>query len=268
MSIEQESNKTAGADLPSPNSVQPEQPEINAGETSDTDQTDSSAVGFEPLLSTLAADMPNVSEHVIDAHNAKEQEIAHNNSLMKDKRGDTFDPNIHAVEEDGTPKMTAAGNFSKKRGRKAGQTNSTLNTGSVQKPQETIDPQKALKNKQRQAGNAAANTLITLGVVMGGEEWQPIKNEEHGIDEKFTLEMAFSDYFEAKQMEDIPAGIALSIAIIGYAAPRFTMPKTQERSKSLWGKVKKWWINRKLKKHGLKAEEVKKDTEKQENKKD
>lgn len=255
-----ENESPLSSEQPSSASVTPPADTVNQNPPEQANADDSS-LGFNSLADALVGNMPDVSEHVVNAHEQEQSAQAHENALMKDKRGDTFDPDTHATNDDGSPKMTAAGYFAKKRGRKAGSTKSTLNTGSAQKHQETIDPQKAVKAQQRMAGNAAANTLITLGVVMGGEEWQPMKSEEHGIDEKMTLEMAFSDYFEAKNMDDIPAGVALSIAVMGYALPRFTMPKTQQRSKTMWGKVKKWWINRKLKKHNLKAEEIKKEKE-------
>jgi len=35
--------------------------------------------------------------------------------------------------------------------------------------------------------------------------------------------MAFSDYFEQYGLEDIPAGVALAIAVSGYMLPRFTL---------------------------------------------
>jgi hypothetical protein len=70
------------------------------------------------------------------------------------------------------------------------------------------------------------------------------------------LESAFGDYFEATGKTDIPPGMALTVAIGGYMLPRFTMPKTRSRM----GKVKDWFVkklaDRKLRKHGLKAEKV------------
>jgi len=110
----------------------------------------------------------------------------------------------------------------------------------------------------RATGVASANMLISLGRAIGGEEWKPIKNTEYKIDEKLNLENAFADYFEATGKTDIPPGMALTIAVGAYALPRFTMPATQKRA----GKVKQWFVkllaDRKLKKHGMKAQPVEK----------
>jgi hypothetical protein len=118
------------------------------------------------------------------------------------------------------------------------------------------DPEAQAKMQARASGKMAANLLMTLGVVAGGEEWQPLKDPQSGLDEKQMLESAFGDYFEATGKTDIPPGMALTVAIGGYMLPRFTMPKTRSRM----GKVKDWFVkklaDRKLRKHGLKAEKV------------
>lgn len=215
-------------------------------------QIDLSGGSVDDLADELIDAMPEVQEHVVNNHIAQEQEIQQQNADARDKRGAKFDPEIHAVEDDGSPKYTAAGYFAKKRGRKKLDNESTVNVNT----QQIDNSEQIAKAKQRAAGSAAANTLIMLGVVMGGDEWQPIYNEEHGINEKQNLESAFSDYFEQKGLEDIPAGIALSIAICGYALPRFTMPKTQKRASTTWQKLKQWWINRKIKKHNLKTVKI------------
>lgn len=248
MSIESEKGITDPQ--PSPVSV----PESNAISNNEPEHSE---VDF--LAENLIGGMSEVSEHVVENHIAQQNEQEQQNAAATDKRGDTFNPDIHAVDSDGNPKMTGSGYFAKKRGRKGGSTAKSTIGGVPQNEAQQPSAMDIQKNKQRMAGSAAANSLIMVGMVLGGEEWNPIKNVEHGIDEKNNLETAFADYFEAKGMDDIPAGIALSIAIVGYAAPRFTMPKTQARSKSVFGKIKKWWINRKLKKHGFKADEIKKD---------
>lgn len=239
---------------PSPDSLHTNDDAVNDEKQENTQNVDSvenvETESFTKLAQGLVSQMPNVSEHVIDSHNekrAEEKAQLEQNQSTTDKRGDTFDPSKHATEEDGTPKFTAAGYFAKKRGRKSG---SVIGGQPKQEQQPEVNSK---QNQQRAAGQAAANALIMLGMVVGGEEWQPIKNVEHGIDEKLNLESAFADYFAAKDMDDIPAGWALTIAVMGYTLPRFGMPKTQKRTQTLWGKCKQWYINRKLKKHGLKT---------------
>lgn len=225
-----------------------------AQESTDTvqDPTDDSSI--DDLADGLINNMSEVQEHVVNNHNETQNEIAAENGSARDKRGAMFDVEIHATEDDGSPRYTAAGYFAKKRGRGSSKAKSTL-AGDAP----INEGAKIAKAKQQAAGQAAANAIIMLGIVLGGEEWQPIYNEQHGIDEKSNMQSAFGDYFEQKGLDDIPAGIALSIAVFGYILPRFTMPKTQARSRNVFKNVKAWWINRKLKKHGIKATVTKDD---------
>jgi len=214
-----------------------------------TEENSTENSNFENIADSLIDTLPPVSYHVVEAHQQKETEREQQNAQKTDKRGDIFNADIHAVDDNGDPKFTAAGYFAKRRGRKSGGSNSEKkSTLGINQ-----DPLLIQKQKQRAAGSAAANSLIMLGIVLCGDEWQPIRNEEHGINEKANLEMAFSDYFEQNGLEDIPAGVALAIAVSGYMLPRFTMPKTRARSATLLQKIKAWWANRKLKRHGLKA---------------
>jgi hypothetical protein len=197
------------------------------------------------VLDSITDDMPQPQDHVIDAHNEKQAEIEQKQDVT-DSAGEKFNPAIHAANEDGSPKYTKTKKFAKKRGRKTNsESASTIGTAPQATPQQI---------KSRAAGKAAAGALITLGIVIGGEEWQPQVNPELGLNEGEMLQTAFAEYFEATGRDDLPPGWALTIAIGAYAAPRFTMPKTQSRFGKMFGGIKKWWVNRKLKKHGLKAE--------------
>jgi hypothetical protein len=97
---------------------------------------------------------------------------------------------------------------------------------------DNINAENVTKTQCRAAGILAAQTLIALGVTVGGEEFKPITDEKTGTNEQDNLTMAFANYFEVKGITDIPAGVALSIAVAGYIVPRFTMPKTQSRFKT------------------------------------
>jgi len=230
---------------------------IQQNDTPDNNNS-SSLSSVDNLADDLINGMPDVQEHVVENHHAQQAELENENSQSTDKRGTQFDATIHAIEEDGSPKFTAAGYFAKKRGRGSATAKSKLGTAQT----ENVDNSAQLaKAKQKAAGQAAANSLIMLGVVIGGEEWNPIYNEQHGINEKANLENAFGEYFEQKGLDDIPAGVALTIAVMGYMLPRFTMPKTQARTSTAWSKMKKWYINRKVKKHGLKTAELTKENE-------
>ncbi len=77
------------------------------------------------------------------------------------------------------------------------------------------------------------------GVIIGGEEFAPMRKEiQPGIviDDMASLTGAFTTYFHAKGITDLPPGVVLAAALLGYIAPRFAMPKTQSR----WSKLKGW----------------------------
>ena len=66
-------------------------------------------------------------------------------------------------------------------------------------------------------------TIFTLGQAIGGEDWRPNENER-----VFMLD-AWSSYFRAKGITDMPPGWAVLIATAAYSLPRLRKPKTQAR---------------------------------------
>ena len=220
----------------------------------ETETASNTSQSFDNIAESLADSMPEVQEHAIEQEKIKADELKEAYSDLKDSDGNSFDPAIHKTNKEGEPTLSTKGKLIKKPTRKAATGAKSTSTigGTGVNPQQNKDHQ--LKVQSRASGTMAANLLLTIGVAAGGEEWQPIKNDEHGLDEKAMLEGAFADYFEATGKTDIPPNMALTIAIGSYTLPRFTMPKTQSRL----SKVKQWFTkkaaNRKLKKYGLKAE--------------
>jgi len=185
-------------------------------------------------LSAITAQLgdasPAPNEAAISANQEKEQETRAQYADLRDSKGNRFDPEIHVTDNDGAPKTTIKGFLRMRPGRKSGPTKKKA--GHVAGIPGHAADGKLTPSERMQAratGDAAANALIMLGVVVGGDEWHPQKNEEYGVDEKQSLSVAFGDYFEAKELTDIPPGVALTIAISAYMLPRFTMPKTQTR---------------------------------------
>jgi hypothetical protein len=101
-------------------------------------------------------------------------------------------------------------------------------------------------SEYRVAAEAACAVTFTVGMTLGGEEWQPSK------DEHATLAQAFEAYFRAKGCVDVPPGVALTIALLSYAGPRFTKPKTQGRLQ----KLRMWWAQKRAERRGAHAAEV------------
>lgn len=216
------------------------------------------SASVESIADNLSATMPDVQEHAIAQEEATENAKLAQFSHLKDRDGNSFDPSIHKTDKDGAPTVSAGGKLIKKPGRKAGNSAGASPKSFVNIPdsQKAPDPDAKLRMQARATGTMAANLIIQIGIVAGGEEWQPRQDEKIGLDEKFMLETAFADYFEATGKTDIPPGMALTVAVGAYALPRFTMPKTQTRVQKAGTSIKQWWANRKLKKHGLRAEKI------------
>lgn len=243
------------------------QGEQTQGEQAQGEQTKPAAGGVADIKSigdSLADAMPDVQEHAIMEESQKAEKAREQWADLRDTDGHGFDPEIHRTDSNGNPVLSARGKLVKKPGRKSGGKSQKAESVVGGKPKAQT-PEEAAKVSARASGAMAANLLITLGVVVGGEEWRPMTNPQIGVSEKDMLESAFADYFEATGRTDIPPGLALTVAIGGYVLPRFTMPKTIGRM----GKIKAWvarkLADRKLKKYGLKAQVVdnKPETEKE-----
>lgn len=202
---------------------------------------DDDKTSLTSIADGLIEAMPEPQDHVINKQDDSENPEKTNKT---DSAGTVFDRDIHKVDESDNPVIGKKGTFLKKRGAKK----STLN---IPKNDEPSIGQN--ENACSVAGKAAANLVIMLGVVIGGQDFEPIVDEKSGTDEKKNLETAFGQYFVHKNIDDIPPGIALSVAIVGYALPRFTMPKTKTRMSKVKDWITKKLANQKLKKHGLKA---------------
>lgn len=213
---------------------------------------------LDTIAEQLSADMPDVQEHAIEQEKLNEDERLAQYSHLKDRDGNSFDPSIHRTNKHGEPTLSTKGALVKKSGRKAGRAGSAKShVGGTAGTSAATDKDAQLRMQARASGTMAANLILQIGIVTGGDEWHPRRDEETGLDEKLMLENSFADYFEATGKTDIPPAMALTVAIGAYALPRFTMPKTRSRLSKAKNALKKWWINRKLKKHGLKAAPIK-----------
>jgi hypothetical protein len=179
---------------------------------------------------------PNAISQVNDERAAKAESET-------DSAGTRFDTAIH------TGSKNADGTWRKRPGRKssaaAGNANQSQSPraklslpGGGQSGTESPDAKVA---SARASGVGCANLLIALSVGLGGEEWIPRAPPQYPMDEKAALEQGFADYFQSREWEDLPPGLALIACIVVYAMPRLTMPKTKERAKGF-----KNWITRKI----------------------
>lgn len=217
------------------------------------------SANLEAITDNLSAEMPEVQEHALAQEQENEKARSAEYADLRDRDGNPFDPSVHKTNKAGEPTLSTKGLLVKKPGRKAGTktTQSVVGSTGDSGAGSSVGLDQVKQEQQARAtGVVAANMLVTLGVVVGGEEWQPMKDKETGIDEKTMLESAFGDYFVATGKTDLPPNMALTVAISGYVLPRFFMPKTKTRFQKFALVIKKWWANKKLKKHGLKAEKA------------
>jgi hypothetical protein len=181
------------------------------------------------LGARLSSDRSPVSEGAVSAHAEKDNAQRAAWSEYRDTDGQPFDSAIHVTNSDGSPALTKTDKLRKRPGRKAGATSAGIKS-TVGKPgvsaDGTDDNTANAEAQARAAGVAAAETLFTVGVALGGDEWKPQKDARTGQDEREFMRDAFGTYFEAKGMTDFTPGIALCVAVGAYAAPRLTMPKT------------------------------------------
>lgn len=143
-----------------------------------------------------------------------------------------FDPSIHAVNEDGTPKRKASGEYALKRGRKAGGKSTLPPKAKDQGP----DPE-IIRINVDEAARQSANLVINAAVwTMGEEIGKPLdKAEAEG------LKLSFKNYYEARGVPNIPPEIGLILALGSYIVPRIRQSEpamTKMQKAAFWIKSK------------------------------
>lgn len=129
---------------------------------------------------------------------------------------DGFDPLVHAVNPDGTPKRKVDGSYAMKRGRKSGVPQSTNSPTPIASAEATINVDEAARQ--------SCNMIINGAVLMFGEQWAPQDKEEAK-----GLQISFKNYFEARGVPNVPPEVGLAVAILAYSLPRITHEKTVSR---------------------------------------
>jgi hypothetical protein len=102
-------------------------------------------------------------------------------------------------------------------------------------------------NSIKMTSMAASTLFIHTGCAIFGDEWLPDTAEN---DEKAVLDSAFFEYFKEKDIKDFPVGVALTMAIVGYSAPRFLKPKPQTRTAQFKNKIMAKYFEWRGKKNG------------------
>lgn len=151
-----------------------------------------------------------------------------------------FDPAIHAVTEDGTPKRRADGSYAMKRGRKSGQTNSlppktgatatAIKTDSETESQIDNGPKRISPDE---AARQSANLVINAAVWICGEEIGKPKDKA----ESEGLKISFVNYYSERGVPNIPPEVGIFLALGSYIIPRF---RESEKARGLIERAVIW----------------------------
>lgn len=144
---------------------------------------------------------------------------------LLDSSGVVFDPEQHATKRDGSPSYTKSGRFRKLR----------RPNGSARA---AVDPTPE-NQKYRAAAEGTVAAVEMLGMMIGGDAFRYVKDKKARIDERAAGIDAWTSYYEARDIEDIPPGLVVAIWAIAYAAPRFGDPSVRKRFGSIGAKVGK-----------------------------
>jgi hypothetical protein len=223
----------------------------------------------DEISDSLIGSMSDVQQHAIDLEAQKTNETSELYSHLTDKNGTQFTPELHKVKRDGSPTISKLGKLMLKPNSANKGNTQTASASTTQNSDhfggEIPEMSEAQKQKCVALGKVSAAAIFSAGRMLGGEEWTPQKSG--GYDEAAAMQEAFSEYYIATGKSEISPTTGLILAIGAYAAPRFTMPKTQAKTKSITQKAFAWWHNRKGKKEANaanKAEEFRKASEKKE----
>jgi hypothetical protein len=164
----------------------------------------------------------------------------------RDRQGREFDPALHEVDEKGQPRLNRdgflagkpgrPGKFKKEHEKRAGQAPADPQAAPAQPGQPDL-----AEIQRRNTARISAAVFIRFGVGFFGDEWLPMKRD--GLDEQEDLTNSFDEYYKSKGVSDLPPGWALALGLLGYAAVRLHLPKTQTRMQIVFLSLKQWLGN-------------------------
>lgn len=218
------------------NKVKPdENAETPAPEAGDNQPVQESQVGVTNISAqteALAGSWPEVQPHAVAA--------------MREET---------AVQEDTPPPSDTPA--PKKRGRPPG-SKSKVSTLAKKVPgsnQEILPAKTAVTVDYKVMGAQCAQLTFLVGTLVGGAEFAPMqKNPLTETSDQEMLTDAYAKYAEAKQMSDLPPGVALTATLMVYVASRLQFPNTQSRLQKLGGFIKHIWQRIRSRKNGARSD--------------
>ena len=88
--------------------------------------------------------------------------------------------------------------------------------------------------------------FVQASILFFGDKWHPVVDPKKNIDEKSLLDTAFSDYFEATGVVDIPPGLTLAFVICAYASQRCNKSVIRDRFFKIKNYVSKKFFSKKI----------------------
>lgn len=195
-------------------------------------------VDVENIANSLSDNRSEVADYIQDTNLGGSTKMQPQ-SVESQAQSSGFDAKKHAVDKNGQPVLTITGKFRKKR--------QAVVNGVKTSPNQSIPPINggigSLEGQRKMAANVATDATFSLGMILGGDAAKPLIDAKIGIDERFQMFVAWDNYLRAKNINDIPPGVALAIGLSGYAIRVAMLDATRQKTKGFWAKIKDKIVN-------------------------
>ena len=162
-------------------------------------------------LDAVVSNMPTPIPDAIEAAQVKDAAASND---VKDPKGRLFDPAIHQTDAAGKPLLTPTGRFKSK-------IRLPKQTTGINLPTE----QPLAVPEYRAVARTLVGLFIQTGYALVGDEWLPEKTKDQ--DEEQNLISATENYCASTGFRDLPPGIIIAVAFIGYGLRRIGKPRTR-----------------------------------------
>lgn len=229
---------------------QPNPPAEPVKDSAPAPETKAVATAASDLTETLIEGMPQVtskdSPGPIPGSPAP-AETPVNVAVQVDKKGQKFDPAIHAADENGNPKTNSFGNFYSKnvgRGRKGPAEDSPK----VEEPAKPVEfagvPRVETPAPDAPPDEALGAAMMLVPTVDG--IMQSVFSDGVALtdQDKQIVTPVLAAYMRSKNMKDIPPGIALAMITVAIYGPKFAKPSVKERITLIILKVRSFFAKK------------------------